>query len=352
MDNRLLYDWLTVSFRSLDYDVLLRALGLHHLAWAEQDTGSRLRYGHRLAFDGISVHYTDDWDIRHNAGCCLEMSGQGCRDFESYGTGDWVDLWRFVRGCQGKVTRLDIAYDDFSGVLPLPIIADMAARYLFTARSQHLRIMHESVDSDPDHMGISVCHGTKSSDIYIRIYDKRVERKRWDLPYWVRCEIQLRGDNCAGFVGAESGLGDKYAGVLRNYLQYRCPGTDSNLRRHPVAPFWDKFLGAAAALQINTRCDVEYNKQRLDAHVYDRNHNAIRTAIITDGLPEFLRRTFADQQELPSKYQDIICTAAASDNSDAILRILGETTEVQLCELAQQSMAWADAHAVNKTRSL
>ena len=344
MDNRLLYDWLTVSFKVLDYDVLLRGLGLAGLAWSEQDTGSRLRYGHRLAFDGMSLHYTDEWDNRHNQGCCLEFSGQGCRDFETYGTGDWAELFRLVRGCEARVTRLDIAYDDFTGVLPLDIIADMAARYQFTARSQHLRIMRESVDAQPDHMGISVCHGTKSSDLYIRLYDKRVEKKRWDLPHWVRCEIQLRNDNTAGFVGASGSLGERYAGVLRNYLQYSCAGTDGNMRRHPVAPFWESFLVGAAAIKINTRCDTEYNRDRLDRHIYDRNHRAIKTAILADGLPEFLRKTFDDSEQLPQKYQHLL---ESSENSDNILAILGESQDTQLADLAGQVFEWADAHAIN-----
>ena len=54
--------------------------------------------------------------------CVWRCPGQGCRDFETFGKGDWW-LFEFIRLTGGTVTRLDIAYDDFSGVLPLRTIS-------------------------------------------------------------------------------------------------------------------------------------------------------------------------------------------------------------------------------------
>ena len=148
--NCLLYDWFTVSFKNLDYDILIDILQMRGVHWSESERGSKLRYKHRLVFDGISIHYSNPNESKYNQGCCLEMSGQGCRDFETYGSGDWNELLHFCICAGGSITRVDIAYDDFTGVLPLPTIADFASKYWFTAQSQHLRIMHESVDKDPD----------------------------------------------------------------------------------------------------------------------------------------------------------------------------------------------------------
>ena len=334
MENALLYDWFTCSFKVLDFSVLIDMLDMRKQPWKESEKGSRMRYAHRLEFDGISIHYTEEADnARFNPGCCLEMSGQGCRDFEQFGSGDWDQLVRFCIASGGNITRVDIAFDDFTGVLPIDIISKMAMARQFTSQSQHLRIMSESVDRDPSHDCISVCPGSKSSDIYIRIYDKRVERKRWELEHWVRCEIQLREHNAIGFLTAAGGLGDRYCGVLANYLVYRCAGADSNVSRHPVAPFWAAFLRDASRLSINSRRDTEYNRARLDAHIYDRNHRAIKTAILADGLPEFLRKTFEDSEALPKKYQSLLESA---ENSANILRILGEPQPRQLRDLSAQ----------------
>lgn len=345
MDNVILYDWLTVSFSNVDKDTLIHLLGLQSLSWSEADTGSRLRYGHRLYYDGISIHYTDDWDRKHNQGICLEMSGQGCRDYETFGKGDWWLLFDFIRLSKAKVTRLDLAYDDYTGLILLPIMAEMARKFMFTARSQKVRVIEEAEDANPDHLGISVCHGSKSSDLYIRVYDKRVERHAWDIPHWVRFEIQLRNNNCDGFISNGQDLGEKFRGVVSNYLNYRCPEpSDTNKRRWHVAPWWQKFLAGAAAISIHTTKDIEYNRDRLEAHVYERNHNAIKTAILSSGLPQFLEKTFGRSEELPDKYKKVL---QASENAAEIERILNETTGLQMVDLIRSAEDWADYHAIN-----
>ena len=348
MENIILYDWLTVSFLNVDKDTIIHLLGLDSAAWQEQQNGSRLRYGHRISFDGISVHYTDDFDLKHNQGCCLEMSGQGCRDYETFGKGDWWLLFDFIRLVKGRVTRLDIAYDDFQGLIPIDIMAYMAARYLYTARSQKMRIMQESEDADPDHLGISVCHGSKSSNIYIRCYDKRVERHAWEIPHWIRMEVQLRNDDCSGFLAASGDLGDKLCGVLANYLNYRCPGTDSHKDRWKVAPWWVNLLRGVSAIKIHTPKDCEYNADRLDKHIYGRNHNSIKTEILKDGLPAFLAEVFGHTEELPPKYRSIL---QASQNSEDILRILNDTPAAQLGDCARSLNKYMDSLGIDPEKS-
>lgn len=344
MENCILYDWLTVSFQNVDKDTLIHLLGMDTQPWQEQENGSRLRYGHRISFDGISVHYTDDHDLKHNQGICLEMSGQGCRDFETFGKKDWWLLFEFIRLTKGKVTRLDIAYDDFHGLIPIDIMAAMARRYQYTARSQKMRIIEESEDADTNHLGISICHGSKSSNIYIRCYDKRVERHRWDIPHWVRLEVQLRNDDCLGFIAAPGDLGDKLRGVLANYLQYRCPGRDKIKARWPVAPWWSKLLQGVAAIKIHTPRDTEYNADRLDKHIYTRNHNSIKTEILKDGLSAFLGEVFGHTEPLPPKYRSIL---QASKNADDILRILNDTPAAQIGDCAKNLNEYCDMLGIN-----
>ena len=156
MDNCFLFDWLTVSFQGLGFADVIDLLGIDR-CFEEQTSGSRMRYGHRLAFDGISVHYTDDNDIKHNAGSCLEMSGQGCRDFETFGHGDWVQLFRDIEQFGGRITRLDIAYDDFVGVLPIHIIADLAIVGQFTSRLQRCQVFYDWANhTDREKCGLTV----------------------------------------------------------------------------------------------------------------------------------------------------------------------------------------------------
>lgn len=349
MEDCIIYDWFTCSFPKYNKEDIISLLGMEKCNWQEQESGSRLRYGHRISFDGISIHYTDDSDLKHNFGACLEMSGQGCRDYETFGKGDWWLLFEVARLTGARCTRLDVAFDDFSGLIPIDIMASMARRYWFTARSQKLQIIEQSDDGVPDHLGISVCHGSKSSNIFIRCYDKRVEKHAFDIPHWVRLEIQIRNDDTAGFISADGDIGHKFSGVLANYLNYKCPDPDdSNKRRWFTCPWWSRLLRGTDAISIHTKRDIDYNKDRLDKHIYTRNHNAIKSEILADGLPAFLSEVFGHSEQLPPKYQSIL---QASQNSGEILRILGETSPVsQIVKITSALQEWEEALAINRQK--
>ena len=315
MDDCFVFDWLTCSFSSDSLDVvgLLRMLGMSDVTFTEQQSGSRLRYGHRVSYDGISIHYTDSEDGRHTEGICLEMSGQGCRDFESFGSGDWVTLFRECLSFSGHFTRLDVAFDDFSGVIPLDIMADMARKGLFTSRLHRMQVFYDVPNHlELDHAALTVMHGSRESDICIRFYDKRAERAAWDeFSHWVRAEIQTRSGTASGFIQEYLDrdclyLGDLFCDVLDNYLAYRCNSpTDQNLRRSPYAPWWQRFVADAAAISIHSKKGVDYNLFRTLGHV-DRNHNPIRTAIFAQGLGGFLQSVFDHSEPLPDKYLSML----------------------------------------------
>lgn len=305
MDNCIIFDWLTFSSKSMSFSEAVGLLGMESSVWKEEN-GSRLRYQHRMSCGGISIHYTDfsfedDSEVtemkRFNSGCCIEMSGQGCREFESFGNGDWVALLSFIyiKRSDCRVTRIDLAYDDFDGVIPLAVMAEQARRFEFTARSQHLQVIEDADCADQAHLGITVNHGSRSSDLFIRCYDKRVEKKRYDLQHWVRFEIQIRGDDAAGFLrqyvgsGLTVQLGDLFAGIVTQYLEYKVPADDHIKSRWLPAPWWSAFLGACKAISIHSKKDVEYNKSRLDRYVYKQNHNCLKTAILHDGsIPNYV----------------------------------------------------------------
>ena len=52
-------------------------------------------------------------------GCHVEMSGQGCRQYEGLQALSWVDLFQKCLAVGANVTRLDLAIDTVDGSLPL-----------------------------------------------------------------------------------------------------------------------------------------------------------------------------------------------------------------------------------------
>ena len=117
-ENIVIYDWLSFTSKQLSPDQIISALGLSHLPWVETK-GSR-GYKRKKYYSSINIHY----DGRDDMGVWCEMSGQGCRSFETLSKlfldGDgWVRLFRWITENECKLTRLDVAYDDHSGILPV-----------------------------------------------------------------------------------------------------------------------------------------------------------------------------------------------------------------------------------------
>jgi len=63
------------------------------------------------------------YDGREEMGCHVEMSGQGCRQYEANFTDSpWKDLFGVVLSEGGKFSRLDLAIDNVDGVLSLELV--------------------------------------------------------------------------------------------------------------------------------------------------------------------------------------------------------------------------------------
>ena len=80
MDDMVLYDWLSFTVKWEDPYQVAEFLGLGSLPW-QQTKGAR-GYQDRLHFNAISIHHHG----RPDMGVWCEMSGQGCRAFETLST--------------------------------------------------------------------------------------------------------------------------------------------------------------------------------------------------------------------------------------------------------------------------
>ena len=93
--NRIIIDWISFSTRIHSVGDLISILGLQDINSWEVLNGAH-GYQHRQYFNGISIHFCDN-PAAQNGYIWLEMSGQGCRTFETYGSGDYEKLFRLSR---------------------------------------------------------------------------------------------------------------------------------------------------------------------------------------------------------------------------------------------------------------
>lgn len=317
-NNCILYDWLTFSNLAWTYDDAVDFLNLRGDGWV-MGLASRYRYAERAQLNGIHIHFTpESLAGKYNAGVCVELSGQGCRAFETFSGMTMQQLCDRVRGLGLNVSRLDVAYDDFSGLIDIDKMAVQAKKFYFTSRLQVRKIVDESKISESEIAGVTVSHGSRESRIFIRCYDKKYERSRFDLDHWVRLEIMFRDENAVGFLDAQGGIGEKWAGVLRNYLMYRDPSEDSNKRRWEVSGWWSELLGNAEALKVSSKKDLEYNISKYRDFVYKHMQRTFFTMMQIDGPYMFFEMMLRGMSEdgLNDYQREMIRRYKHSDSSE------------------------------------
>lgn len=282
--NIILYDWFAMTSKVDSVESLLNQLGLK-TSLPFKETKGFYGYRSRLKFDGISIYY--DYCYKDTDYPLLELTGQGCRDFETYTDGNWGRLFQLALDTDNyHVTRLDVAYDDHEGILDINKIVRKTEKRHFVSRSQ-VGTITNSFDRDND--AYSVMYGGRSSELYCRIYDKALERGYSDGRHWVRCETVFKGDRAYNFIKNDDPIGAKYCGVLKNYIRFVEPNeNDSNKRRWNVSKWWDKFLGDCKRISVCSPKTVDYNLSRVGRYVFHQAGNCVDTYIQCVGIIQFL----------------------------------------------------------------
>ena len=300
--NSILFDWFSFTTKSYDFCSIVEFLGLGSLNWTE-GAGAR-GYKKRYYYDGISIHYDGI-----NEGIWVEMSGQGCRVFETYSkTCDFNRLIRLILDNLDDfhLTRIDVAYDDFEGLLKVKKIYKN-----YMDMNVVTKFRTGSIQINPfNHEDVTFYFGSQKSDILFRIYNKKIERGAEDLEHWVRFEMQLRNDNALAFIQNYSLLnydvGVCFLAVVNNYLRFVCPGSDTNKSRWDIASWWRKFITNAEKISLYSKKNVEYNLLRCENYVINQAGNSIDTYIKCVGFDEFLERLDKRPSVKDPKYQKLI----------------------------------------------
>ena len=297
MENKILIDWLTVTSKTLNVDDFKKLLGMDNAPW--QLMKGYYGYKSREYYESISIHYDGTFDM----GVCLEMSGQGCRAFESLGNGSFeIFFEKILEEKDLRVTRLDIAFDDHTGILDInQIVSD-------TEDLKCVVTPFRSWCTTCSNKGKSVDIGSKASSVLIRIYDKAAERgfKDGDM-HWVRVEMQLRDSRAFEFLRLPMTIGERFFNVLCNYLCYVTPNeNDTNKSRWKLAPYWEELLNSAYAVSIYSKPGMEYNLGNVDNFVFHNAKNAISCALECYGLVQFLEKLKDSPVRPNPKYTNLI----------------------------------------------
>lgn len=310
-NNLFLIDWLTfVSHSSTVYSIkYLLGLAGSDIPW-EDCKSFRNGYPMQCSWNGITISYgadmaefyADPSKARQDMGICVNFSGTGCRTFETYGSGSWDDLFQHIISSGYNVTRLDLAFDDHTGLLDIFRIRQDMLEQNYTSRSKWWLVETGSE-------GNCVYVGSPKSDIRIRIYDKAAERGFDDGRHWIRVELQLRNKRslvAAAELVKTHHIGCTVCGILRNYLNFRVPTEDTNKSRWPVADYWEKLLMYMGRISLWISPGEPYNFSKTESWLRDQCGQALLTAMKLHTLPKLMQQVQEKYPILAPKYERAI----------------------------------------------
>ncbi|MBQ7047040.1 MAG: replication initiation factor domain-containing protein [Oscillospiraceae bacterium] len=326
-DNKILIDWLSFTSKEHSVSSMIDMLGLTGCKFTE--TYGMQGFQNRLIYDGISIHFNSN---RHE-GVWVEMSGQGCRAFETnceYEDG-FLYLFEYFKEYPDEyhVTRLDVAYDDFQNVIPLNSFARDVLNKNYVSRFKDESM---TVTCSAGRVGYTIDCGSRKSDIKFRIYDKAYERgyRGEDHFPWTRFEIQMRNDRALNFINMldTENLGTLFSGVIVNYFRIVKPDkNDSNKRRWNMKKWFKDFIGDVEAISLFTKCETDYNLAKCEDFVYGHCGNSIDALIEIKGIDTVLKELKERKPERTPKYIQLInensAKTTAESNSAEILQIIG-----------------------------
>lgn len=321
-ENGILIDWLSVTFHGITVQDLKRIIGLDDsdIDWDDQ-LAFRHGYPRQCTFMGITIrhgadkieNFTDDGNksaadkVRFDMGIALDMSGSACRSWETYSHGDWCKLLSDICSLQTRInfTRLDLAYDDHTGILDINRVALDAKERNFTGPAKKVRIIW-SDDQEKDIQGTTVYVGSDKSPVYIRFYDKAAERGFKDR-HWVRVELQLRRDRATAAIAEimkNNDVGKVFSGVLRNYCCFREPTLDTNKTRWPIADYWDQLINGADRIRLLISPGEPYNFRKTVDHLIHQYGQALQAIELIHGnIHDLMRLARQAHPELKKKYK-------------------------------------------------
>ncbi|WP_165394502.1 replication initiation factor domain-containing protein [Pseudoxanthomonas winnipegensis] len=126
----------------------------------------------------------------------IELTGEGCRQYEASSGNDHAQRWSLLASLLGaadaRLTRIDIAADDYLGQYPVQWALERYNDGSFDRRGQ--RPKARLIDDMGNRTGKTLYIGSRKSEQQLRVYEKGREQGNQDSE-WVRYEGEFHASN-------------------------------------------------------------------------------------------------------------------------------------------------------------
>ncbi|MDE2216552.1 MAG: replication initiation factor domain-containing protein [Planctomycetota bacterium] len=245
------FHWLSCSFPVKCLFTLFKIL---------KDEPLMLDYGFRgykssgLLYNSSHVAWTDGREDAH-----LDLNGEALTYYTKGDVKRVLRLIEWVYLVGGKLSRLDTAYDDKIGLISLEQVKEAVNGGNWVSRASKFYVYDggQRRDGEIVSMGETVCIGSKTSQINLKVYDKSKEQGL-EGQHWTRVEMMLR-DEAANSAAAtlisayKQGLEvftKTAVGLLRGFCDFRDSKSDSNVTRQVLLSWWFSFTEAVEKIRL------------------------------------------------------------------------------------------------------
>jgi len=311
LENRSLIDWLAFTCKGDDPQAVIDISALPPALFTDSTIGiSGYRKSYRCG--NIAVYYAG----RDDMGCHVEISGQGCRQYEAHFPGNpWPDLIQAVLANNGKFTRLDLAIDNIDGALALPrfFAALQEQEQIRTLFGEWRRIAKGSFREGEQLTGETIYLGSAKSQVMFRIYNKAQETGIDGE--WIRFELQLRdkrAQEAAKLLHSVSAVGEVASGIINNYFAI-IDNNDSNISRCSLQTWWADWLQSTEKISLATEQAIKYVDDSMDfiKRQYAPTFAMIKIHLGQHGYQEFIKEIDADGRErMGPKHEQILAASS------------------------------------------
>lgn len=298
-------DWLQFTVkgdRTVEY-VIEELLRLKEEDFTMLEKGN-LGYSSQMINNNIKILFNGTKEM----GVHVIMSGKGCRYYEN--NNNLVELINRFDDFT-KISRIDIAYDDFTGntILLDKIVDDSRKANIVSRWKTSSEIIKRDI-ATAKIVGHTISFGSRSSDMYLRFYNKSMEQKVEGN--WIRMELEIKGDR-AEVLKEKIQLDNIHIGsfistVINNYIRFlECNERDKNKSRWKTAEYWERIVDTTKKGKLTKRKE---SKTILHSKKWVKNQIAPTLAMIIkaeEGDLEFLFESLeSGSKRLKSKHYKMI----------------------------------------------
>lgn len=264
------FDWIEFTCFNESLNNIISNILLLRLDEFEELPKGRFGYNHQLKWangliyicfnaDKEGVQIVDDVNGVH-----VIMTGQGCRSYEVNNTFRELIYLTLTGSEKNRFTRIDLAIDDKSDkIIRFDRFYDELEAGNVSSKWKTWDVILSRTIGDNSFKGRTIYLGKQNSDIFCRLYDKKLERMAKnsveidpEILEWTRLEIVFKRDRAEVLSkkfleSADEGLGVIALAVLNHYIRFLIPNPNNAKKRTwSTAQWWLDLLHNVGKLKL------------------------------------------------------------------------------------------------------